>query len=295
VRFVALGDSITVGMGDPMPDGGWRGWARLLADALPASEFHNLATAGALTADVERTQLPRALELRPDLAAVIVGVNDTLRGTFDPAQIAAASAHTLGALRATGAHVLTMRLPDPGLMFGLPGLLARPLGRRIAAVNRVVDALAGRFGTLHFDAAGHPATYDPRMWSIDRLHPSERGHRMVAGAYHDLLAAYGVGTGPRPDPEPTAPPPTRRAQLHWMATKGTRWVLDRSTDLVPYLLRMALTELLGRTRDEAEDDEPFRLAACLDPTDAFDPMDALEPTDALGPTDVQLPTFDPSH
>ena len=24
--FVALGDSITVGMGDQAPDGGWRGW-----------------------------------------------------------------------------------------------------------------------------------------------------------------------------------------------------------------------------------------------------------------------------
>ncbi|MBO0867447.1 MAG: SGNH/GDSL hydrolase family protein [Micromonosporaceae bacterium] len=271
MRFVALGDSITVGMGDPMPDGSWRGWARLLADALPATEFHNLAAAGALTADVERAQLPRALELRPDLAAVIVGVNDTLRGTFDPTRIAASYAHTLGALRATGAPVLTMRLPDPGLMFGLPGVLARPLGRRVTAVNRVLDALADRFGTLHFDAAGHPETYDRRMWSIDRLHPSERGHRMVAGAYHDLLAAYGVGTGARPDPEPTGAPPTRRAQLHWMATKGTRWLMDRSHDLVPYLLRMALAEMLGRNRDDVEeycqDVEPAGLdAAGLDVT-----------------------------
>jgi hypothetical protein len=27
-----------------------------------------------------------------------------------------------------------------------------------------------------------------------------------------------------------------------MATRGTRWVLARSTDLVPYLVRMAATE-----------------------------------------------------
>ena len=31
--FVALGDSITVGMGDPAPGGGWRGWAALLVGA----------------------------------------------------------------------------------------------------------------------------------------------------------------------------------------------------------------------------------------------------------------------
>ena len=34
--FVALGDSITVGMGDPAPEGGWRGWAALLAATLPS-------------------------------------------------------------------------------------------------------------------------------------------------------------------------------------------------------------------------------------------------------------------
>ncbi len=36
--FVALGDSITVGMGDPAPEGGgWRGWAALLAASLHAA------------------------------------------------------------------------------------------------------------------------------------------------------------------------------------------------------------------------------------------------------------------
>jgi hypothetical protein len=37
-RFAAL-----VGMGDPAPGGGWRGWAALLADTLPQPELHNLA------------------------------------------------------------------------------------------------------------------------------------------------------------------------------------------------------------------------------------------------------------
>lgn len=29
-RIVTLGDSITLGMGDPAPGGGWRGWAWLV-------------------------------------------------------------------------------------------------------------------------------------------------------------------------------------------------------------------------------------------------------------------------
>jgi hypothetical protein len=33
VRFVALGDSASCGVGDPTPHG-WRGWARILTDAI---------------------------------------------------------------------------------------------------------------------------------------------------------------------------------------------------------------------------------------------------------------------
>jgi lysophospholipase L1-like esterase len=246
--FVALGDSITLGMGDPLRDGTWRGWAAILAPALGA-QLCNLAVSGALSADVEREQLPRALELRPDLAAVVVGVNDTLRHSFNPTRVGAALAHTVGALTAAGATVLTMRLPDPGRMFGLPPALARPMARRIRAVNTVTDAVAARFGTVHFDAVGHPATYDRRMWSVDRLHPSERGHRLVAYSYACLL---GVPPAYRPDLEPSSLPPTRRAQLGWLATRGTRWVYDRSRDLVPYLIGMAVAEWWYELRDRAD-------------------------------------------
>jgi lysophospholipase L1-like esterase len=239
--FVALGDSTTLGIGDPVPGGGWRGWAAILAAGLGAG-FHNLAAAGALSADVAGGQLPAALELRPDVAAVLVGVNDTLRSTFCAGRTADALERTVAALHATGAVVLTIRLPEPGRMFGLPGVLARPLARRVAEVNAVADGLAHRYGTLHFDAARHPCTYRRDMWSVDRLHPSERGHRFIAGAYHDLLAGAGFPVGERPDPRPHNPPPTRRAEVAWLATQGTRWLLRRSTDLVPQLLATAVGE-----------------------------------------------------
>jgi lysophospholipase L1-like esterase len=240
--FAALGDSITLGVGDPAPDGGWRGWAALLAQSLRGGRLVNLAGNGAKAADVERAQLPRALELRPDVASVVVGINDTLRAGFDGARIQAALAHVAGSLSAAGAVVLTMRLPDPGMMLGLPAALARPLGRRLQVINEAMDQVAEQFGTLHFDAAADLATCDRRMWSADRLHPSERGHRYIAGRFHDQLAARRIPLGPRPGVEPTSPPPTRLDTAAWMATKGTAWVLRRCTDLVPYLLFMALRE-----------------------------------------------------
>jgi lysophospholipase L1-like esterase len=240
--FVALGDSITLGMGDPAPDGSWRGWAALLSDGLPAPQLHNLATLGAQSHHVESVQLPAALALRPDVASVIVGVNDTLRGGFDPARVGGAVARTVEALTACGAVVLTMRLPDPGQMLGVPNALARPLGRRMRAVNTELDAIAARYGTVHFDAADDSDTYDRRNWSVDRLHPNERGHRLIACRFWNALEAAGCPVGSPPDPEPSNPEPRRRDEVLWMATRGTAWVMRRSVDLIPYLLFITARE-----------------------------------------------------
>jgi hypothetical protein len=142
-----------------------------------------------------------------------------------------------------------MRLPDPGQMFGLPGALARPLARRMRAVNTVVDQVALRYRTIHLDAARDPATYERRYWSVDRLHPNERGHRLIACRFHGLLATAGYPVGDGPDPEPSSLPPTRRAEFGWMATKGTAWLLRRSRDLVPALAALAAKEWLAADRD----------------------------------------------
>ena len=226
--FTALGDSITLGVGDPVPLDGrraWRGWAALLAEGLNEPRLHVLASCGARIPDVERYQLPAALQLRPEIASFVVGVNDTLRASFDIAQVAAAAAHTVGALRSAGAEVLTMRLPDPGQMLGLPGSLARPLARRMHEVNAVLDGLAERFGTLHFDAAADPEVFDPQMWAVDRLHPNERGHRFIARSFHELMRGAGLPVGSAPGAEPVNAPPSRWAEFTWLARRQANSVI----------------------------------------------------------------------
>jgi lysophospholipase L1-like esterase len=265
-RIVALGDSITLGMGDPLPGGGWRGWAEYLAAGLSGPELHNLAVRGAQAKQVERDQLPAALGLRPDIATVVVGINDTLRAGFDPVRTGQATARTVAALAASGATVLTMRLPDPAQMFGLPSGLARPLTRRMRAVNAELDKVAAHYGTLHWDATSDPETYDRRNWSVDRLHPNERGHRLIACRFWDRLAAAGHEVTGRPDAEPAGPGPTRRDDLLWMATKGTSWCLRRSIDLIPYLLFMAAREALIEPRQWGQElpSEPLGAVEAVD-------------------------------
>lgn len=256
-RFVALGDSVTSGYGDPMPGGGWRGWAVLLAEALHGGatapvEFRNLAVSGARIGDVAGAQLPEALAARPTLASVLVGMNDTLRGDFDADKLCGTLDAVIGSLRQTGATVLTARLPDPGRMFGLPGPLARPLGRRMAALNEALDTIADRHGTLHIDLAGVPGVeghiYARDHWSVDRLHPSERGHRWLAYRFAVALREAGHPVPQLPGLDATNPEPTTAQRIWWMATQGNRWLLRRSTDLVPALARMVISEILHPTR-----------------------------------------------
>lgn len=246
VRFVVLGDSLSEGVGDRV-GGRWRGWAALLAEGLRAdagaTAFTNLAESGAQSREVAERQLPAALALRPQLASVVVGVNDTLRRTFDIGHLARRLDRVCAELTAAGAVVLTACLPDPGLMLGLPAPLAGPLARRQRSVNAVVHAVSARHGAVHLHLDAPAWTADRSLWSADRLHPGERGHRAIAAAFHRLLHARGLAHGTPPSPEPEQPPPSRTDAALWLATAGTAWVLRRCHDLLPQLLLLAAAEL----------------------------------------------------
>ena len=254
LRLAALGDSTTVGIGDPVP-GGWRGWARLLADALGTAydvSFCNLAVSGATAATTREGQLADALAHRPDLASLIVGLNDTMRSTWDPVQLRRDLMETAEALHGTGALLVTARFHDHGAVFGLPGVLRRPLAARIEIVNRVYDEVVATYGGVRLDLATRPEVLARQFWAVDRLHPSELGHRALAGAYAGLLAERGLVFEP-PGLEPQGgSEPSWRRDLAWMVAEGAPWVGRRARDLGPWAVRMALAEVSERrTRVEA--------------------------------------------
>ncbi|MES9511268.1 SGNH/GDSL hydrolase family protein [Streptomyces sp. NPDC000609] len=249
VRFAALGDSFTEGVGDPVPG---RGWAALLAEGVAdprrGVEFRNFAVSGAQSADVRNRQAPAAAAFRPHLASVVVGVNDTLRRTFDILLLARRLDEVCALLTGGGAVLLTVCLPDPGAVLGLPAPLGTPLARRQAAVNAVVHALSDRYDALHLHLADRSWVGDRSLWSPDRLHPAERGHRTVAAGFHALLAARGLALGAPPGLEPCQPSPGRLDSWRRLATAGTGWLARRSTDLLPQLMCLAGAELWHRAR-----------------------------------------------
>ncbi|MBM7772902.1 lysophospholipase L1-like esterase [Actinokineospora baliensis] len=238
--LAVLGDSTAVGIGDPLRGGGWRGFGPLLAAALGAQE-HNVSVNGARLADVRAVQLPRALAVRPDAAVLIAGMNDTLRSDFDPEAMRADLTDIVTSLHAVGTEVVLVRFHDHARVFRMPASLRRALRTRIDRLNAVIEAVVADTGAAHLDLDAMPGAYQTATWSVDRLHPSELGHRMLAKAFAEQLVGRGCV---QPAPVSLVCEGGLRvgplAHLAWLVLKGIPWLCKRGGDLVPYALGIML-------------------------------------------------------
>lgn len=249
VRFAALGDSASCGVGDATPDG-WRGWARILADAIAVDHhvsFCKLAVPGATVADVRRHQLSQALDHRPLIASLIVGLNDVMRSTWNPAQVREDLLHCAAELAHQGALIVTVRFHDHTRVLGLPKLLAAPVRRRIQVLNAIYDEIHEQYGTLHVDLAADPAIYARELWAADRLHPSELGHRQLARIVSHVLNAEGLDFDP-PSLTCTGTPSSRRDLARTLATEVVPWLARRVSDLAPRAAQEAVRHARGLLR-----------------------------------------------
>jgi len=76
VRYLALGDSYTIGTGASDES---RSWPAIVAARLPA-DLTNPAVNGYTTEDLIRNELPLVEVVNPDLITVLIGVNDLVQG-----------------------------------------------------------------------------------------------------------------------------------------------------------------------------------------------------------------------
>ncbi|MGI5130728.1 SGNH/GDSL hydrolase family protein [Pseudonocardia sp. CA-107938] len=249
--LATLGDSTTVGLGDPAAAGGWRGFPKLLQAALGAPTLVNPARTGARMRAVLQEQVPLAVAARPEVAVVFVGMNDTLRSDFDPAAMAADGLAVIAALRGVDARVLLVRYHDHTRVFHLPAPLRRALLRRIGQLNAVMDELATADGVALLDLDALPGAYERTAWAVDRLHPSELGHRMLAAGFAALIADAGFAV-PHPVGLECAGGReiTAAHRIAWLVVKGIPWLVRRGRDLGPVIVQ-GLVDDLGRSRSPA--------------------------------------------
>ena len=113
-------------------------------------------------------------------------------------------------------------------------------------VNAAYDAAHATYGGIRLDLTSESVVYERPFWSIDRLHPSELGHRRLAAVFAVALQARGYPLA-CPD-KPCMLAPRRGQEWWWLASQGLPWLGRRAFDLVPWAIRMTTAEALTRTR-----------------------------------------------
>lgn len=193
VRFVAIGDSFTEGVGDERPDGTVRGWADLAAqgwaDAIGEPiQYANLAIRGRLADPIVAEQLEPALALHPTHLAFNGGGNDMLRPGDAIERVARDYAHVLRRCDEEGVRLIALAGANPTGRLPMGRLIQRRGDRLAAAVAAV---LTGRPDVAVAWNWSDRELADASYWSPDRLHMNARGHHRVAArvlASMDLAA-----------------------------------------------------------------------------------------------------------
>lgn len=182
--WVALGDSMTQGIGAGAYD---RGWVGQLAARMPGWRVVNLAITGGIVRDVLDRQLPAldSLGAVPDLVTVMIGSNDMFNPRYRPRL-------------ATDLPALLDRLPPGTVVGNQPG----PFGAALE-INRMIDDAVARRGTVGDGRSegGGPGRAglvlaefrDPRTrtWrgklAADHFHPNELGYAGMAEIMEEAI------------------------------------------------------------------------------------------------------------
>ena len=244
-RVVAMGDSITLGIGDAAVPGVGAGWAAHVAHSIGASSFANLAENGTRARSLGLSQVPTGLMQRPDVVLLTVGGNDVLRGDFSPPEITERVSDALARLRRPGREIVMISL-DKIAAFDLLGRrVSTVMARRVGQVNGALGRAAAGTDVHWINGAEVFAHLGASAWHIDRIRPSAEGHRALAeAALGELASRY-------PQVRPINAPgarPSLVARAWWLARQGLPWLAKRSRDLIPQMAQVVTHELLEERR-----------------------------------------------
>ncbi|TGY37564.1 SGNH/GDSL hydrolase family protein [Microbacterium laevaniformans] len=228
VRFVAIGDSFTEGVGDERPDGSVRGWADLTAQGWADSrgesiQYANLAIRGKLIWPIVAQQLEPALALKPTHLSFNGGGNDMLRPRTSVGHIADAFSQVLRRCDEEGVTLILLSGANPSAQLPMSRLIQR---RGDLMSDAVVQRIAERPDVVRALNWPDAELSDPSFWSQDRLHMNSRGHHRVAARVLDALGER-VPDGWWTMPE--IPDVVRLAQREYVREHLGPWVRRRLT------------------------------------------------------------------
>jgi len=227
VRFVAIGDSFTEGVGDELPDGRVRGWADLVAQGWAdlsdePIEYANLAIRGRLVWPIIDEQLEPALALKPTHLSFNGGGNDMLRPKASVSRIVSAFTRVLERCDEEGVKLIILSGANPSGQLPLGRVFQRRGDLLTEAVTAAITDRPDIIRAFNWpDRELSTAAY----WSEDRLHMSARGHHRVAAR---VLTALGMEPPTDWWSLPTLPSGSARGAAYYRQHVGP-WVRRRLT------------------------------------------------------------------
>ena len=228
--YVALGDSLTEGLGDfdfEVSRFGC-GWADRLAElfarvAYESGEnfdYANLALRGSSLYEILTAQLEDALKLKPDLVTIFAGSNDFMRANKSHPEMRALLRGAIERLHDSGAHVLLINTVNPVHL-----KLFQPLSFKARAMTELINSVGAEYSVPVLDLFEMNEFSNLEFWCDDMVHFSGHGHIRIANRAAQIL---GIDQGfeetdldqmVRPDRRPLA---------------VVKWTIQH---VVPYLIR----------------------------------------------------------
>ena len=186
MTYVAIGASDAFGMGTEDPPR--QSWPSVLSGELgPRVHLINLGVPGTTTAQALQTELPVAVDARPDVVTVWLGVNDLLVGVPLTAYAAQLRQFLTTLRQQTQARIVVGNLPDLTylpLFYGANPTALRATIRRWNAAIAAASCATG-VGLVDLYSGWSELARHPEYVSGDGFHPSAAGARRLA----DLFAA----------------------------------------------------------------------------------------------------------
>lgn len=189
VRYVALGDSYTIGTS--VSEG--ERWPNQLAARIPELELvGNPAVNGYTSADLIDRELPVLDELGPELVTVLIGVNDVVQGVPDGVYAANVAVILDRLLEIVPANrIVCVATPDytrtpSGVDYGPPEARSDAIVRFNAILREACEQRGGAFVPEIFEISLRVAD-DPALVATDGLHPSGQQYRAWVDAIEPVV------------------------------------------------------------------------------------------------------------
>jgi lysophospholipase L1-like esterase len=190
--YVAIGDSLTEGLGDfdfelSRFGCGWADrlgelFARVAYEAGESFDYANLSLRGSSLYEILTAQLEDALKLKPDLVTIMAGSNDFMRAKKYHPEMRALLRGAVKRLHDQGTHVVLVNTVNP-VHLGM----FRLLSGKARAMSQLINDVAFEYEVPLLDVFNMKEFEHLQMWCDDMVHFSGHGHIRIANRAASLL------------------------------------------------------------------------------------------------------------